>query len=212
MFAALALATSLAVPDASAAPLSPEPVTSITTIHGAADDDGNSVFVSGHSEIRIVPAPSAELAPAELAGLTASITCDLNVEHVHPSSHKSGTINGVATVNCTAPAGSLTLHYSLIRVSPNNTQWGAGSLSNVGESSIQNNRAVPCSEGPGEFQGWAQGEISPPTGYELEGPATHSDYGASLGVACGDDVADDESSSAIVESMTVTFVRSDLVG
>ncbi|MGA1838839.1 hypothetical protein VD659_18120 [Herbiconiux sp. 11R-BC] len=182
------------------------------TIAGGADDGGSAVFISGHSELKITPAPDAEPTAPELSGLTASIICDLNVEHVHPSSHVSGTINGVATIKCNAPAGSLTLHYSLIRVSPNNTQWGAGSKSNVEESSIQNNRAVSCSEGPGEFQGWAQGEISPPPGYELEGPAIHSDYGASLGVACGSDLTAGDSASQVTESMTVTFIRSDLAG
>lgn len=209
--AGLALAVSLAAPTASATPLALEPIME-TSISGIQEDDGSSVFTSGHSEIRIAPASDSRPTSAELAGLTASITCNLNVEHVHASTHKSGTINGVATVKCTAPAGRLALHYSLIRVSPRNTQWGAGSKSNVGQSSIQNNRAVPCSEGPGQFQGWAQGEISPPPGYVLTGPATHSDYGASLGVACGNAATDGDNSSALAESMTVTFVRSDLAG
>jgi hypothetical protein len=176
---------------------------------GTSTDDGSTVFSAGQTELTVRPAVAAPVAAQSDAARAPSIGCSLNVQNVHASSHVSGTINGVAVVSCTGAAGSMVLHYSLIRVSPNNTQWGAGSKTNAGKSSIQNNRAVDCSEGPGEFQGWAQGEIAPPPGYELAGPATHSDYGPSNDVACG--LSRSGEDPGLSESMSVTFVRSDLV-
>jgi hypothetical protein len=181
----------------------------VSLVSGEALDNGGTVFADEGSTLTVLPPSELQPSEAQLAGLAAAITCSLNVEYVHASGHVSGTINGVATVKCTAAAGSLKLHYSLIRVSPNNKQWGAGSVSNVASRSIQNNRAVPCSEGPGNFQGWAQGEISPPPGYTLDGPATRSSYGSTLGVACGSTLSAD-SPLGVAESLAVTFVRSDL--
>ncbi|KGJ71769.1 hypothetical protein GY21_19960 [Cryobacterium roopkundense] len=185
--------------------------TSETT--GVTKADGSTVFNTEQSQLTILPSTGRQPSEARLSVLAASISCNLNVQNVHGSTHVSGTINGVAVISCTAAAGSLTLHYSLIRVSPNYTQWGAGSKSNAGQKTLQNNRAVSCSEGPGNFQGWAQGVISPPPGYTLVGPATSSKYGNNTGVACGvsQSIAGN-SESPSSETTTVTFVRSDLAG
>jgi hypothetical protein len=179
---------------------------------GVEQADGSTVFTSEQVELTVLPNEDPQPIEAELSLLAPSIGCSLNVQNVHASSHVSGTINGVAVVSCTGPAGQLTLHYSLIRVSPNYTQWGAGQKTNAGQVSLQNNRAVPCSEGPGQFRGWAQGVIVPPPGYTLVGPATHQDYGPLLSVACGAAFATDGAEPSISESTSVTFIRSDLVG
>lgn len=183
-----------------------------TTTAGVALDDGNTVFTTEQSQLTVLPATGPEPSAAELATLAGTISCGLDVQWVHGSTHVAGTINGVAVVTCTAAAGSLTLHYSLIRVSPNYTQWGAGSVTNTGKPTIKNNRAVPCTQGPGEFRGWAQGVISPPAGYTLVGPATHAAYGDIKSVACGLSFAAESQASSPSETLSVTFVRSDLVG
>jgi hypothetical protein len=143
--------------------------------------------------------------------MAAYIGCDLTVQHVHPSSHVSGTINGVASVSCTGPTSSIVLHYSLIRTSPNPTQWGAGTkTSSFGATYLQNNRGVSCSAGPGNFRGWAQSTITAPPGYTLYGPATYSKYGTITSVACGVSFLAETNGSEGSAETAITFVRSDL--
>lgn len=178
---------------------------------GTALEDGSVVYTGEEAQLTITPPENAELDQQPDAGLYQTIGCDLNVQNVHPSSHIPGTINGVSTIQCTGNAGSLTLHYSLIRVSPNNQQWGAPTVTNTGESFIQTNRAVHCSEGPANFQGWAQGEISPPAGYELVGPPIHDDWGNTTYVDCNASAGSAEGAGELTERIRVTFVRADVV-
>ena len=182
---------------------------SVTITNGTTNDDGTTVFTTDQSQLTVLPAIGPQPSEAQLKLLAPSISCDLNVQNVHKSNHVSGSINGVAVVTCYGGvAGSLKLHYSLIRISPYN-QWAAGSVSNTMKSSIQNKRGIPCSEGPADFQGWAQGEIAPPPGYTLSGPAVSSKYGNTTPVACGVSLVAENSDSPS-EVTTVTFVRSDL--
>lgn len=170
-------------------------------------NNGITTFTSeGSSSLSVLP-PSG-VVPSDLEALAASISCTLNVQNVHASTHKDGTINGVARINCTAPAGSLQIHYSLIRMSPY-TQWGGPSRTNGGYTFIQTNRAVDCDQGPASFRGWAQGFIAPPPGYTLVGPASASAYGNIVSVGCGMTLASAESSND--EVLSVTFVRNDLL-
>ena len=162
---------------------------------------------------RIFVYPAEEqLTEEALAPLASYITCNLNVQNVHGSTHVSGTINGVAKVSCDGAAGALALHYSLIRVSPNNNQWAAPSKYNSGKKTIQNNRAVACSAGPANFQGWAQGEITPPAGYTLVGSGVSSKYGNMNYVACGSSLLAGGDEPTDSETLTITFARSDLAG
>lgn len=175
-------------------------------------DGKDTVFTTETSELTVRPTTSPELPQAKLETLAPSIRCGLNVQHVHPSTHVNGSINGVAKINCTGNAGRLTLHYTLIRVSPNPKQWGAGSVTVRDRNSLQNNKGIRCSEGPGSFRGWAQGEISPPPGYQLEGPATYSKYGDTRSVMCGASrIASNSNSTDGEQTLSVNFVRSDLV-
>ncbi len=82
-------------------------------------------------------------------------------------------------------------------------------VTNTSQSSIQTNRSVHYSEGPADFQGWAQGEISPPAGYELVGPPVHDDWGDTSHVNCNSSADASEGSGELTESIRVTFVRSD---
>lgn len=177
---------------------------------GVEQANGSTVFSSEESELTVLPSEEKQPSPDELALLAPTFGCDLRVDYVHPSSHVSGNINGVAKIQCTRAAGKLTLHYSLIRTSPNAKQWGAPTVTNTGKAYLQNNKAVSCKEGPGNFRGWAQGVLVAPPGYVLEGPATHSKYGTIKGIACGASLlasSDEESPSEVTH---VNFIRADL--
>lgn len=180
------------------------------TVEAFSDGDASIDFRAGHIELVVHPAVGPHPSAEELSQLAPEFGCSLNVQHVHGSTHFSGTINGVAKVQCNVAAGSFALHYSLIRVSPNYTQWGAGSKYNTGKSWIKNNRAVDCDQGPGVFQGWAQGVLSPPPGYVLSGPPIHSRWGEAQPVACGISLLA-SAPAAVSESMTITFIRADLM-
>ena len=181
-----------------------------STIEGVTGAGGETVFTGDQSELIVRPADGPQPSDQELGLLAPTISCGLNVQRVHASTHVTGTINGVAVVSCNGNAGSIKLHYSLYRVTPNPTSWGAPSESNAGKRSLQNNRAVPCTQGPGTFRGWAQGEITPPPGYKLNGPATNTAFGPSYGVACGVSFAGASNEATPSEITALTFVRSDL--
>ncbi|MFD6054543.1 hypothetical protein [Agromyces sp. NPDC060279] len=189
-----------------------QPPVSVESLGGAIGADGARAFTTEGSQLTVLPATGPTPSAEELNTLAATITCGLDVQYVHASSHVSGTINGVAVITCSGPAGSLKLDYSLIRTTPNYKQWGAGQKTNVGKASLQNNRAVNCSEGPASFGGWAQGVISPPAGYTLVGSAKNSKWGTVRTVACGVSFSALNDDSEISSSVSVTFVRDDLVG
>lgn len=179
----------------------------VAKVHQAGiTENGATTFETDTGSLAVLPASGPE--PTNLAALAPSIRCSLNVQNVHASSHVSGTINGVARIDCNGPAGQLQIHYSLIRLSPA-TQWGGPSKTNGGYSSIQTNRAVPCDQGPAQFRGWAQGMIAPPPGYTLSGPASTNAYGNITGVACGGITRSTQDSAD--EVISVTFVRDDLL-
>lgn len=207
--ASLAVSPSALATTVSAVPARPAPPET-SEIAAVVKEDGTAVFTGDQARVVVHPAKGPEPSVEELSTLQATITCNLNVQNVHGSTHFAGTINGVAKVTCTAAVAQLKLHYSLIRVSPNNTQWAAGSVSNTGKATIQNNKAVNCSQGPGQFQGWAQGELVLPPGYVLVGSATESKYGLATQVRCGSvPVAMlDDASGGVTTSLTL--VRSDL--
>ena len=184
---------------------------SVTTyeVGGASASDGSTVFTTENAELTVLPSAEPQPSEADLSLMAPTFKCGLNVQNVHRSTHINGTINGVAVITCQVPAGGLRLHYSLIRESPNYKQWAAPSVQNSGKKILQNNKGVSCSEGPADFRGWAQGELTPPAGYVLEGNAIQKGYGPLEGVACG--VALMSAAISEGETTTVTFVRSDLV-
>ncbi|MBM7466086.1 hypothetical protein JOE67_001678 [Microbacterium esteraromaticum] len=134
------------------------------------------------------------------------MTCKLNVQNPHGSTHVQGTINVVAVVSCDVPAGRIRLQLSLFRVSPY-ASWAAPTLQKDGVKVLQNNKAVSCSEGPGDFRGWAAGTLTPPPGYQLSGSPTYERYGNLASVACG--LAFSADTSDYSETLTFKFVRTD---
>jgi hypothetical protein len=170
--------------------------------------NGVTTFKTEGGSLTVLPATGA--VPANLGTLAASIGCGLNVQNVHGSTHVSGTINGVARIDCNGPAGSLQISYSLIRLQPY-TQWGGPTKTNGGWTFIQTNRAVSCSAGPADFRGWAQGIIAPPPGYTLTGPALTNAYGNISAVACGLSSARTAAADTPNEVLSVTFTRNDLL-
>lgn len=185
--------------------------TSTSEMSGIEQDDGSLVYTGEEAELTITPPEEGEQADIPAAAMQPTFGCSLNVQNVHPSAHYPGTINGVAIVDCNIDAGSIALHYSLIRVSPNNQQWAAGSVSNSGESSLQTNRAVSCDQGPGDFQGWAQDEITAPAGYVLDGSPIREQWGNTSYVNCNSTTGSSVEEGELTERITVHFVRADLV-
>lgn len=211
---ALLLGTPMSVPTDSIS--GPDSLYEVATEEVQLKDTGEgeiSIFESAESTLTVLPSDEPEPSEEELSLMAARITCDLNVQHVHGSTHVKGTINGVARVQCKGGnARRIVLHYSLIRVSPNPQQWGAGSKTADNTNFLQNNRAVSCDE-RGRFRGWAQGVISPPAGYVMDTPATYSKYGDITSVACGVQRSlflDDAQPETSGETISVEFIRSDL--
>lgn len=156
----------------------------------------------------------AEPTAAELETMASAIRCVLGVHDVHGSTHVAGTINGVASISCNGPAASMTLHYSLIRLSPY-AQWAGPSVTKSGVTTVSTNRAVSCSEGRANFRGWAQGKITPPPGYTLEGGTTYSAYGNTRYVECSGytgPYSESPNQGTFESAVTLTFTRNDLVG
>jgi hypothetical protein len=177
--------------------------------------EGAVEYTDGQSSVKILEPDGSKAESASPQAKGRYVGCHLKVHYVHGSHHVKGTINGTVTVNCKYAGGgkasvsSLGLSYSLIRVSPNNKQWAAGMVNNSNKSKIANNRGVPCSEGAGRFQGWAQAEMTPPKGYKMSTPPTKKEYGKTKWVGCGDDGDPQSSSKGVSEEITVTFAPID---
>lgn len=172
---------------------------------------GGTTFETDTSKVTVLPAAESDASATEFAARAPRFGCTLNVQNPHASGHVKGTINVVAVVTCDIPAGALRLAVNLIRISPNNKQWAAvPTATNTGERRIQNNAATSCSQGPGNFQGWAWATLTPPPGYQLSGSPDIKQYGKTLSVACGVRSADIGAADSIAESIEFTFVRTDL--
>ena len=88
------------------------------------------------------------------------ITCDIAIYYPHKSTHVPGTINVVATINCSALVASLDLDVYLYRSS---TLVGDGSNHLEAWASIQANAYSGCTSG--SYHGEAFGFIVFPAGY-----------------------------------------------
>lgn len=206
---ALAFSTGMFAHPSSIAP--EQPLQASEQLDAQAEADGSQVFSSEAMELPVRPAERTTANAAELAILAPTIRCSLGVHNPHGSHHVRGTINGTANIECKGgTAGALKIHYSLIRTSPKPKQWGAEPKSNAKKKTISVNRAVNCSEGPADFRGWAQGEITPPAGYKLDGPVIQKKYGKIVGVACGTTTFMAPADDDLASETTVTFIREDL--
>jgi len=172
--------------------------------------DGVTTVTSDSIELTVLPAEQSDAALPDVAPLAATISCELKVHHVHGSTHVAGTINGVANTKCTGGAMALlSMHYSLIRVSPNAQQWAADPKTVYDVANLQINRWVPCSEGPANFRGWAQLTATPPAGYRLVTPAVAKTYGAITAVRCGGATPLSTGAVGAAQTLEFTFERDD---
>ncbi|QRY42348.1 hypothetical protein JVX92_15025 (plasmid) [Microbacterium hominis] len=117
-------------------------------------------------------------APAQAVDV---ISCAVQVQYAHGSTHVSGTINVVSTVKCTQSVMALKQTTALYKVG-GPSWWGTPGTS-VGSPSVQSNAATSCSQGPGEFYGAAVTQVTWPSGYV--GNVQSTSYGATTSVACG---------------------------
>lgn len=183
-----------------------------SAIAAEAQPDGSQVFEADGIGIVVQPAATLRVSDPDLSAMAATFTCNLDVQWPHGSTHVSGTINVVTRIDCQIPAAHLRLATSLIRTSPTYAQWHAGTKNQDNTAWLQNNRAVPCNQGPGNFRGWGWGTITAPPGYQLSGPADYDKYGDIKPVACGVSRVSGGDDTEYAERITVSFVRSDLVG
>lgn len=118
---------------------------------------------------------------AAAAASASTITCTINVQYPHGSTHVSGTINVVSTVSCTAPVPRIQQRTALYK-SGGSSWWGTPVDKN-GVAAVQSNAATSCSQAPGQFYGVAVTTINFPAGYS---PSTHTGntYGETRDVTC----------------------------
>jgi hypothetical protein len=118
------------------------------------------------------PAQTSTVAPA------ATITCTLQVNYPHKSSHVRGSVNVTATITCTAPVSSLAMQVGLYR---NGALVARNTVSNAGSAYLWGNAATPCVSAT--YVGAASGAIRFPPGFS---PPTGSVYGQSpaIGITC----------------------------
>jgi hypothetical protein len=117
----------------------------------------------------------------------AVISCTLNVQNAHNSSHVGGTINVVATIDCTPVAASslsisVTLYKAYCDSSCHQVPYGNTRTNrNTERASIQENSAAACTSG--DYFGVAYGSIVSPPGYTPPS-GTVSSVGATSHITC----------------------------
>lgn len=97
----------------------------------------------------------AVAAPADV------ITCTVNVQNPHNSSHVHGTVNTISTIACTGAMSELAQYVGLYY---NNVLVGEKYYSNGGVASLTGNFATPCKSGT--YIGASSWLEVPPPGYE----------------------------------------------
>lgn len=90
----------------------------------------------------------------------AAITCKVQIQNPHNSSHVRGTVNVVTTVKCTARVADIKLNVQLYR---NGRQVASRGFNRAGVNSLKGNAAHACSSG--NYQGRAQVTVTFPPGY-----------------------------------------------
>lgn len=144
-----------------------------------------------------------------LGGVTAANAavvvgvCKLKIGNPHGSTHVSGTINSLSSIQCTIGMPSVHIQTWLYK-SPS-TYWTGKADSRVGVAAnkkLQSNRAVSCSKGPGKFRNRTYVQFNSPSGVN---PAYHANtyYSPWTSVACGVSRAAPESSEQQVVDISV---------
>lgn len=115
------------------------------------------------------PAQTSTVAPA------ATITCTIQVNYPHKSTHVPGTVNVTATLRCTAPVSSLSMVVGLYR---NGSLVSSNRFSNAGSAFLAGNSATPCVSAT--YVGAARGGIVFPPGFS---PPSGTVYAQSPAIA-----------------------------
>ena len=114
------------------------------------------------------------------------ITCVLNVQNPHNSSHVPGQINVVATFNCSAPTASLGISVTLWKsfCDPQCQQQPYGS---TGTSNNTNSRSISAQSNgnctPGDYVGVASARLVSPPGFTPP-IATTGAQGNTVSITC----------------------------
>jgi hypothetical protein len=105
-------------------------------------------------------ATAASAAPAATPAAAAAITCRIQVQNPHNSTHVPGTINVVATVNCTGQVSHIA---SFVTLYKNGAYAGSGANDVYNTSSDSVNAAAGCVIGQ-DYYATASAEIWYPSG------------------------------------------------
>lgn len=118
------------------------------------------------------PAQTSTVAPA------ATITCTLQVNYPHKSTHVPGMVNVTATLRCTAPVSSLSMVVGLYR---NGSLVSSNRVSNAGSAFLAGNSATPCVSAT--YVGAARGGIVFPPGFSPPSGTVYAQSPA-IGIRC----------------------------
>ncbi len=127
--------TALATP-APAGPVATRAVTSTPTAPGSLP---TALPLAGVG----TPTATNAFGPSDLSP-NSVITCTVNVQNPHNSSHVHGTVNTISTIACTGAMSELAQYVGLYY---NNVLVGEKSYSNSGVASLTGNFATPCKSG-----------------------------------------------------------------
>ena len=111
--------------------------------------------------------------------------CKVNIGDPHASSHVSGTINAVSSIQCSLNMPSIHIQAFLYKAPSKYWTGNADSRVSPGAGKkLQSNRAVSCKEGPGSFRNRTYLQFTSPSGVN---PAYHSKtyYSPWRSIACG---------------------------
>jgi len=118
-------------------------------------------------------------APEITAGGPGVISCNLNVQNPHNSSHVNGFVNVVVTVTCTSPVDAISLRAALYF--EGGLVKDSGSSTSTGVAFKQSNAARSCISG--SYTGWGSTIVQFPPGYT---PASGSStaFGNTVSILC----------------------------
>jgi hypothetical protein len=122
---------------------------------------GGAAAASAESTSDTVALASAAASHGASVSPNATITCKVQIQNPHNSSHVRGTVNVVTTVKCTARVADIKLNVQLYH---NGRQVAARGFNRAGVSSLQGNAAHACASG--SYQGRAQVTVAFPPGYK----------------------------------------------
>ncbi len=146
----------------------------------AAGIAATSLVVGGAGAANATDTPAATSAVGSDATLAPGqrISCKVQIQNPHNSSHVRGTVNVVTTVKCSARVADIKLTVELFH---QGRQVASRGFNRAGVASLQGNAAHACASG--EYQGKAQVTVTFPPGYKPP-VATGSVVSRSVNIHC----------------------------